>query len=249
MRGIVFALTLIIVAAIFGLVDRDKDVPDPTFLSRDVFFQIGEDVISIPVVAVQDISVPPNNFNPLPSYYSSPIFGKGRTFATNEYKTAMISFATDPATPAKVSSILLSIGVYGSYGEHTGSSQICSLLTKTWSHKVCKNEFPDALKNIPRRFRLSTKDGLLRYRNVSFSGIPDLSGSDLLEAISPLSIQAKTSCNDEQDYCISALSISNDVYATWTTDCSKLTVENCDIVNIAAGNIIRDFVRNSLMVK
>jgi len=245
-----FALTLIILAVTFGLVDRDRDIPDPVFLSQDLFFQIGGDVISAPVVAVRDVSTPPNNNNPLPGFRTNAmLWGTDRSFANNKFKTAMINFAGDAARPANVSSIELSITVYGSYGEYAISRNICSILTKTWSQKVCRNEFPDAVKNIPRRFRLSTEDGLSRYQHTSFSGVLNVSGSDLLEVISPLNTQTKTACTDGQEFCISALAVSNDVYATWLTVCRQLTDESCERANIAKGNAIREFLQNHLMVK
>ena len=250
MEKVAFALTLIILAVAFGLVGHDTDIPDPDFLSRDVFFKIGEEVITVPVVAVLDVSTPPDNNNPLPRFRIDPIlWGKSRNFANNNFTTAMINFAADPAAPVNVSGIELSIEVYGTYGEYAVSSQICSLLTKPWSQKVCINEFPDAMKTMPRRFRLTTEDGLGYYHRESFSGVTNVRGSDLLEAMGPLSVQVKTACTDEREFCKSAIAVSDDIYAIWSSGCRKLTVESCERANIVKGNAIGDFVQNQLMVK
>lgn len=241
-------LILIVVATILFSIDYDKDIPNPAFLSRDLYFKIGQDIISVPVVAMESITVPPDNANPLPRYRFNPRFsGKGRESANDEFKTTLLSFATDVDAPAEVNSISLSINPYGTYSERAVSIGICSRLKKTWSQQVCRNEFPQEMKIIPRWLRLSNEEDLRPYRQSSFSDMSDLNGNNLFELLSPLSAQAKTTCNDDRVFCSSAIAVSINMYATWSSGCRQLTAEECEHANIVKGSAISEFVQNQLM--
>ena len=241
------ALAAIFITGFLVRINYDEDIPDPVFLSRDLFFQIGEDVISVPAVAVSNVSIPPDNTNPLPRYRFNSIFiSRQRLNANNEFKTAMIKFAADPDMPAKVSRISLYITAYETYGEYGISQKICPLLTKNWSRRVCKNEFPPALKDLPRGFSLTSEGGLEPDQRKSFSDVPE---DDLSKDTGALSAQIKMTCTDKQKFCKATLAISDDVYAVWSASCGQLTAERCKRANITKGNAIYHFVRNELMVK
>ena len=226
----------------------DSDRPDPAFLSTDLYFRLNKHVISVPVVAVQDIAVSPNTTNPLPRFRSSGVFGSPRWFATRDYKSALLERATDPGRPAEVTSVDLNFGYYGSYGESRISQEICPKLSKDWSRMACANQLRNVLNNFPEYITLSTGSGLARFRSHSFSGVPDLSVFNLLETMAPISRTAKMACAKGERFCYAAISVSEGLYAVWSPSCSNIMSLPCQNELAAQGAEIQNFVRNELLV-
>lgn len=228
---------------------EDSDRPDPVFLSTDLYFQVSELVISVPVVAMRDIFIPPNNINPLPKFRSSGPFGTPRWFATREHKAALLEFAADPAQPAEVASIKLNFGYYGSYGEYSISQEICPKLSREWSQMACRNQVRNELAALPTDIYLSTISGLSQFRNYSFSSGPDISVFHLIKAMAPISHVAKMACTDDQKFCYAAMLVSEGLYAVWSPSCSNSTNEDCKNELEAQGAEIENFVSDQLRLE
>lgn len=243
-----FLASVVVVLALF-LNSEDKAQPDPEFLSTDLYFRVSELVISVPAVALQDMTLPPDNRNPLPRFDGDGPLGTARRFATREYKTALRELAADSAEPAEVATIKLYFGYYGGYGEYRISQEICPKLSKEWSQKACANELRKELKFLPKVFYLSTRSGLSRFRSHSFSGVPDITVADLLDAINPILPTAKMACAADQASCYAALLVSDELFAVWHPSCSNITDEHCKIVLEAQGAEIRKFVVNELRIE
>lgn len=248
---LLFLASIILMLALWSIVknSEDSDRPDPVFLSTDLYFQVSERVISVPVVAVQDISISPNNINPLPRFRSSGPFGTPRWFATREYKAALLEFAADSAQPADVDSIKLNFGYYGSYGEHSISQEICPKLSREWSQMACRNQLRNELVGLSTDIYLLTNSGLNQFRRHSFSGVPDISVFHLIEAMTPISHVAKMACTDDQRFCYAAILVSEGLYAFWSPSCSNSTNEDCKNELQAQGAEIENFVSEELRIE
>ena len=243
--------SIILMLALWSIIknSEDSDRPDPVFLSTDLYFQVSELVISVPVVAMRDIFIPPSNINPLPIFRSSGPFGTPRWFATREYKAALLEFAADPAQPAEVASIKLNFEYYGSYGEYSISQEICPKLSRQLSQMACRNPLRNELVGLPTDIYISTISGLNQFRNHSFSSGPDISVFDLIEAMTPISNVAKMACAGDQKFCYAAILVSKGLYAVWSPSCSNSTNEDCKNELEAQGAEIENFVSDELHVE
>jgi len=251
MRKII-AITCLAVICLLALAsfNSDPDVPDPNFLSSDLYFQIGDLEISIPVVAMNSISS--NSLKPtaLPSYSThSPFGGNDRRFATKEYKDALLGLAGDNTALLKLDSIGLNFEVYGSYGEYSVSSKICPLLTEKWSQDICRSSQARSEYGLPRRLRLVTEDGLDIFSRYSFSGIKGERGSDLIDIIRSFSKTAKVGCTRENEYCYAGIAVSENVFSVWNVYCQELTIETCAIQSKTEGHSIYKLVQEHLVFK
>lgn len=230
-------------------IGKDEDLPDPKFLSTDLYFQLSDIVVSLPAVALKRMYLPPENRNPLPDFHYSPAFGKPRWFETREYKDAVLAIASNPETPAKVSAIRLNFGYYGTYGEYGISSEICPKLTNDWSRKACSNQLRKELKQLPKNLYLSTVSGLEVFRHHSWAGAQSFSVGDLLDAMEPFSGTTKIACDKDQSFCRAAILVSDELLAVWSPKCTKGINGACKYDPEAEGTEILNFVLNELRVE
>ncbi|MEO3417263.1 hypothetical protein AAFO92_21615 [Roseovarius sp. CAU 1744] len=227
--------------------EEDEDLPDPDFLSTNLFFSLGNVVVSVPAVSIKRLYVPPDNQNPLPRFRSSSAFGTPRWFETQEYKKAAHEIASNPKTPVEVSALELNFGSYGSYGEYRISREICPKLTKKWSQKACSNQLRKELKHLPNDLFLVIGYGMEIFRHHSWTGMKDTTVGDLLDTLEPLSDTAKMACAEGQKYCRAAFSISKVLVAVWTPKCTKDANGVCEFDLEAEGVEIANFVFNELV--
>ncbi len=227
------------------LVDADR--PDAEFLAKDVYFRLNDLVISVPVVAVKDLTVAPGNSNPLPKFRTDPrFFGTSREFATRAYKIAMLEFAGDPSRPAPLSQIRLGFGVYMTYGEQLISGKICSLLSREWSRKACRNQLRNEFENLPKSIYLVTEYGLELFAQSAFFGVHKETLGYLIDKKRPIGDQAKVVCTDGQTHCYATLMIAGEIFAVWSFDCAGMQADACEHKFAAEGDEIREFVTNKL---
>lgn len=250
--SVLFSVTIALLLALgVGILTReDIDHPDPEFLSTDLHFQVGEIVISVPVVAMRAITTSPDNADPLPHFrISGGPFGTPRDYATREYKTALIELAGDSARPAEVSSIRLNFGSYGTYGEFTKSGEICPRLTQDWSRKACENQLRTELRYLPTVVYLATRSGLDQALLHRFADVFGASSPDLIEDMPPNLRAAKMACADDQRFCYSAIMVSERLYAVWSASCSDIANEDCQNELEAQRAAIKNFVSHELRVE
>ena len=243
--------SIILMLALWSNIKNNEhsDRPDSVFLSTDLYFRVNGLVISVPVVAVQDVTISPDNINPLPRFRSSGRFGSPRSFATREYKAALLALAADPAQPAELASIRFNFGSYGTYGEYGISQEICPKLSKEWSKSACANQLRNELVSLPTEIYLSTRSGLNQFRNHSFSGVPDTSVFNLIEAMTPILSTAKMACTDNQRFCYATMLVSEGLYAVWHPSCSQIVDEDCKNELEAQGVEIQNFMGSELRVE
>ncbi|WP_299153663.1 hypothetical protein [uncultured Tateyamaria sp.] len=214
----------------------DKDVPDPQFLASDLFFRLDEFVFSIPAVALRDIETIRGDASTLPKYRSNPRpFGKPRWFATNEYKAALRDLAGSQENPARIQSIKINLGVYGTFGEYSVSQQICPLLSKEWSQKACVNELRHEQRRLPVDFTLSTTLGLPVDQDVTLSTQSKVFAADMT-----------LFCGEGSARCRVTIAISENLHATWSSVCQNANAEYCLQERRAEGLAISGFVRNQI---
>ncbi|MEX0318250.1 MAG: hypothetical protein AB3N21_09865 [Ruegeria sp.] len=244
--ALLIALVLAILAWTIYPDKVDEDRPDPGFLATDVFFRLGDVVISVPVVSVQRLTEPPINSEPLPKFRRSGPFGEPRWFATQEYKAAMRKLASERTQPAEVSTIWLNFGPYGTYGEHSVSRGICPKLSSEWSQKACHNQLRTELKNLPTEFHLSTETGLEVFANHHFESYPNTSVAALIDEVRPVQKVGKAACADGKRGCYAAILVTDELFAIWPYVCAGASEEICRNKLEAEGAEIQNFVRTEL---
>jgi hypothetical protein len=223
MRGFAVGIGfLIALGALFwgysgtGSGTTDPDQPDPEFLATDMHFVLGGRHMTLPAVAVSDVSIPPDNANPLPGYQSDPHFwGEPRWFQTRKHKDAFVALAGDPSRPANVSRLDLLLSGYGNYGDSGIFRKLCPLLTHDWSRAICEGTPQSELDDLPRRANLLNRDGLATLRNYGLSGIEHLTLADLVATMPMDSPVPAIACTRDQAVCYAGSRLAPDIFAVW----------------------------------
>jgi hypothetical protein len=198
--------------------------PDVQFLASNVYFIVGGQNITIPVVAIRG---PDHTFD----------LG-GRPKPQKSLRQTLESEASDPRNPMKRDSLDLSVRQYQYAYEHLESTKICALLTRTWSQAVCRGEHRGLLRRMPEKFDLVDRAKLDLLRNhIEYDQVRNM-------AIQPG--VTEIGCDRDSRFCTAMVEALPGLLAVWTVWSDETTGATAESVAATQGASIVQFVRRAL---
>jgi len=204
--------------------------PDVQFLASNVYFIVGGQDITIPVVAIRG---PDHTFN----------LG-GRPKPKKSLRQTLESEASDPRNPMKKDSLDLSVRQYQYAYEHLESTKICALLTRTWSQAVCRGEHRGLLRRMPEKFDLVDRAKLDLLRNHITVG-----RERRYDQVRNMAIQpgvTEIGCDRGSRFCTAMVEALPGLLAVWTVWSDETTGATAESMAATQGASIVQFVRRAL---
>lgn len=230
------AISIISVMLLAVIWTHDPDQPDAGFLATDAYFLIGGEPVTLPFVAVNRITMPQGNTNPLPRFRSD-----ARYFETKDYKSKFLELASNPTIPMQVAIIDVFYGVYGTYGEYSASGAICGLLTREWAKQICNNERAGILAHIPSSFSLVDRKSVPTFQNQIFSR--DIT-TDQIARLKLDTGRPEVICGLEAKSCRGVVAITNELLVIWTVWDSRTQSETATEMGSRQGAALFQLVLN-----
>lgn len=219
---------------------------DVELLASERSVQVGNEVLTIPYVALSDFVHKPMSF----SLRSES--GNEREQARLERK-AFLSRAAHRETAPKLSSITVSIEIYGSYGELGQSAQICPRLRRQWSLSICNDAYSPIYRALPRKFELVELGKFEKYKHHIFAGVRNKTVYDLISAMDFQENVSSVSClaYDQKDHppgktCRAGRVVGNGLVAIWEVWESKDGHESIQDKANREGSMVAKFIEMGL---
>jgi hypothetical protein len=230
---LIFALVVVIAMPLkLGI---DRRTPDVEFLSTDAYFKIGGETVTLPFVAVRDVSNPGDDRN-------DALYGFRNT--RDIFQRKMLELAGDQAMPKRAGSVEIIISAYQYYGELAASSSICPRLTREWSRRICRNERLGVLKELPQKFRLYGRESIGQLE-----GVWTVGSERQADQIADMRFQIgvpEIGCDRDTKFCTAAVTITQNLLAVWTVWSTEKLPETAAEMARRQGRAIFDFVQYGL---
>lgn len=225
-----------------------RNVPqvDVALLASDRSVHVGDEVLTLPYVALSDFVYTPMSFS-----LGAPS-GDERAQAKLQQKSFLARAARRETAPT-LDSITVSITTYATHGELRQSSQICPRLKRRWSISICSDAYSPIYQALPRAFELVELGKFEKYKYRFFAAIRSKTTYDQVAALTFRNNASSVSClaYDESDHgvgqtCLAGRLVGKRLVAIWEAWERKDGHEKMQEKANREGRMIAEFVGKGL---
>ena len=236
------------IIATFTVAACGSNVPqiDVALLASDRSVHVGDEVLTLPYVALSDFVYTPMSFN-----LGSPS-GDERAQAKRQRESFLARAARRETAPT-LDSITVSIATYATYGELGQSSQICPRLKRRWSISICDDAYSPIYLALPREFELVELGKFEKYKHHVFAAVRGKTAYDQISALTFRDDISSVSClaydvsgHSPGQTCLAGRIVGNRLVAIWEAWVRKDGHEKMQEKANREGRMIAQFVEKGL---